>query len=401
KGQKYFAALDLIHGYHQLPLAPQCRRFTAFTTPLGLYEWTVLPFGLKSAPAIFQKTLQTLFSELLFHGVLVYLDDIIVYAKDKDQFLARLREVFNRLNAFGLTLNKEKCTLGCSKVDYLGWEISEHGQRISESRLQGIKDLERAHGAHWNKRPLAWSETDHRNLTFVLKNTSPKVMRWRLELAEYQFEIRHIAGKQNVVADTLSLKEDEADVRYLVVIVDNFSRFTELVPTISTTGEEAADALIAAVVSRHGVPECIRSDSGRQYDNGLLKRLCERLKIVQSFTHPHHHESNGIVERKNQDIGKHLRKMYSEGLRKQEWVDAVPLIMSLLNDTPCSTTGMSPRELLYGTDSGKFSLLKRLTKEDSENPSTDDELKTIYKNYLSLLDHRLKQKRSTASRKQE
>ncbi|GKT29195.1 pol polyprotein, partial [Aduncisulcus paluster] len=208
---------------------------------------------------------------------------------------------------------------------------------------------------------------------------------------------------EEVSIDTFGpvVKEDEADVRYLVVIVDNFSRFTELVPTISTTGEEAADALIAAVVSRHGVPECIRSDSGRQYDNGLLKRLCERLKIVQSFTHPHHHESNGIVERKNQDIGKHLRKMYSEGLRKQEWVDAVPLIMSLLNDTPCSTTGMSPRELLYGTDSGKFSLLKRLTKEDSENPSTDDELKTIYKNYLSLLDHRLKQKRSTASRKQE
>ncbi|GKT20193.1 unnamed protein product, partial [Aduncisulcus paluster] len=52
-------------------------------------------------------------------------------------------------------------------------------------------------------------ETDHRNLTFVLKNTSPKVMRWHLELAEYQFEIRHIAGKQNVVADTLSRGTEE------------------------------------------------------------------------------------------------------------------------------------------------------------------------------------------------
>ncbi|GKT37815.1 uncharacterized protein LOC109101758, partial [Aduncisulcus paluster] len=115
-GKKFFAALDLVHGYHQLPLAPETKHITAFTTPLGLFEWNVLPFGLKTAPAIFQKTLQHVFSDIMFHGVLVYLDDIIVYADDAPTFISRLSEGFNRLEEFGLLLNKKKCVLGTEEV---------------------------------------------------------------------------------------------------------------------------------------------------------------------------------------------------------------------------------------------------------------------------------------------
>ncbi|GKT19949.1 hypothetical protein ADUPG1_011606, partial [Aduncisulcus paluster] len=100
-GQYYFAALDLVHGYHQLPLHPDTRHITAFTTPLGLFEWTVLPFGLKSAPGIFQRTIQHLFSDLLYHGVLVYLDDIIVYGSTAEEFIERLTEVLKRICSFG------------------------------------------------------------------------------------------------------------------------------------------------------------------------------------------------------------------------------------------------------------------------------------------------------------
>ncbi|GKT22547.1 hypothetical protein ADUPG1_012152 [Aduncisulcus paluster] len=139
---------------------------------------------------------------------------------------------------------------------------------------------------------------------------------------------------EEISVDTFGpvVPNETCEYHYLIVIVDNISQFIELVPAKTATGREAADAIITAVIARHGVPEALRTDGGRQYKNTLMNQLCERLKLVHTITTAHHHEENGIVERYDQEILKHLRKMYSQGLKKGEWVTAVPLIISILNN---------------------------------------------------------------------
>ncbi|GKT32996.1 hypothetical protein ADUPG1_007027 [Aduncisulcus paluster] len=93
--------------------------------------------------AVITETIQHLFSDLLYHRVLVYLDDIIVYGSTAEEFIERLEEVLKRICSFGLSLNKKKTVLGCTQIDYLGWTIHHDGRRISH-RFQGIRDVQPA-----------------------------------------------------------------------------------------------------------------------------------------------------------------------------------------------------------------------------------------------------------------
>ena len=81
KGSKYFVALDLRSGYWQIPMEQESRQYTAFRAGKGLYEFVVMPFGLKTAPATFQRNMDFLLGDLRHQGCLVYIDDILVHAR--------------------------------------------------------------------------------------------------------------------------------------------------------------------------------------------------------------------------------------------------------------------------------------------------------------------------------
>ena len=92
-GARIFSTLDLARGYHQVAMAEEDKSKTAFTTPLGLFEFNRMPFGLTGAPATFQRLMQSSMNDLVFKIMLVYLDDILVYAKTH---MTRLSMVFAR-----------------------------------------------------------------------------------------------------------------------------------------------------------------------------------------------------------------------------------------------------------------------------------------------------------------
>ena len=128
---KYFSTLDLASGYWQLPVHPESQEKTAFITHQGLYEFRVMPFGLRNAPAVFQRLAQNVLSGLNPEEgpdfVSVYIDDTLVFSETLEEHLEHLRQVIERFAAAGLKLNPEKCHFIRKEVEYLGYLITPNG----------------------------------------------------------------------------------------------------------------------------------------------------------------------------------------------------------------------------------------------------------------------------------
>jgi len=138
---RYLSTLDLKNGYWQVPLAQESRPITAFTIPgKGLYQFTVMPFGLHSAPATFQRLLDTVLGPDLEPHVFVYLDDIIVISKTFHEHLELLAETFLRLRNAQLRLNPDKCKFCVDKLKYLGHIIDREGIRTDPEKVSAVAD---------------------------------------------------------------------------------------------------------------------------------------------------------------------------------------------------------------------------------------------------------------------
>ena len=98
---------------------------TAFVTRNGLYQFNVMPFGLYNAPATFERLMESVLAGLQWEICLIYLDDIIVYAKTFEETNRNLSKVFDRLAAAGLKLKAKKCNIFAESVNYLGHVVSE------------------------------------------------------------------------------------------------------------------------------------------------------------------------------------------------------------------------------------------------------------------------------------
>ena len=138
-GSKYFTTLDLLSGYWQVPLDSDAQEKSAFITRSGLWKWKVLPFGLTSAPATFQRLMEQVLRGLHWKTALLYLDDVIVISPDFKSHLVRLEEVLQRLQKAGLKLKPKKCELLQEEVKYLGHLVSAAGIATDPEKIEAIK----------------------------------------------------------------------------------------------------------------------------------------------------------------------------------------------------------------------------------------------------------------------
>jgi hypothetical protein len=138
-GSRYFSTLDLVSGYWQVPLDQEAQERSAFITRSGLWQWKVLPFGLTSAPATFQRLMERVLQGLHWRTLLLYLDDVIVIAPDFPTHLERLGEVLDRLQQAGLKLKPSKCELLRKRVRYLGHIVSEEGVSTDPEKTAAVE----------------------------------------------------------------------------------------------------------------------------------------------------------------------------------------------------------------------------------------------------------------------
>ena len=138
---KYFTTLDLASGYHQVALSDEDRQKTAFSTIDGHFEFLRMPFGLKTAPATFQRMMNTVLTGINGIKCFVYLDDIVVYGKSLDDHIERLTAVFDRFRSFNLKLNPIKCVFLSKDVVYLGHRITPSGIFPDEEKIKAILEF--------------------------------------------------------------------------------------------------------------------------------------------------------------------------------------------------------------------------------------------------------------------
>ena len=137
-GGKAFSKLDLSQAYQQVSLAEESRKYVVINTHRGLFRYNIMPFGVSSAPGVFQRVMENLLKDI--PKVEVYLDDILITGETESEHLATLEEVLQRLAAAGLHLKREKCTFLASSVTYLGFRIDSQGLHPVTEKVEAIKN---------------------------------------------------------------------------------------------------------------------------------------------------------------------------------------------------------------------------------------------------------------------
>ena len=223
-GMTIFSKVDLFKGYHQIPVFEHDVNKTAVITPFGLYIFPNTPFGLKNAGQDFQRMMDEILGDLPF--CFVYLDDILIFSKNRKQHLEHLKQVFEILAANGLVVNRAKCILGVTDLDFLGYHVSAEGIRPLPEKVEAIrkvkspttiKELQRFLGMVGYYRRCIRAAAHHMSFLFEALAGKPKKLNWTSE-CESAFQATKEALAQSTMlrhprpSAPLALTTDASDI---------------------------------------------------------------------------------------------------------------------------------------------------------------------------------------------
>ncbi|KAL6466207.1 hypothetical protein MHYP_G00263400 [Metynnis hypsauchen] len=151
-----------------------------------------------------------------------------------------------------------------------------------------------------------------------------------------------------VAADLTELPMSAKGNRYVLVLMDLYTKFVNLYPLKTQTAVSVAQCIFEQFIPQHGVPESLHSDQGRQFESDLIKHLCGLMAIRKLRTSPYHAQCDGAVERYNRTLKEELSKyLFELGL---EWDDHLPQVALAYNTTVHASTGFTPFYLAHGRD---------------------------------------------------
>ncbi|GJR64254.1 putative reverse transcriptase domain-containing protein [Tanacetum coccineum] len=283
QGSSIYSKIDLRSGYHQLRVREEDIPKTAFRTRYGHYEFQVMPFGLTNAPAVFMDLINRVCKPYLDKFVIVFIDDILIYSKNKQEHAEHLKLILELLKKEQLYAKFSKCEFWIPKVQFLGHVIDSQGIHVDPAKIESVKDwaspksateirqffgLSRScncapilalpegnedfiaycdasikglgavlmqrekviayasrklklHEKNYTTHDLELVFTDHKSLQHILdqKELNMRQRRWLELLSDYDCEIRYHPGKANVVADALSRKEQIKPLRVRALVM--------------------------------------------------------------------------------------------------------------------------------------------------------------------------------------
>ncbi|GJS32937.1 putative reverse transcriptase domain-containing protein [Tanacetum coccineum] len=246
QGSSVYSKIDLRSGYHQLRVREKDIPITAFRTRYGHYEFQVMPFGLTNAPAVFMDLMNRVCRPFLDKFVIVFIDDILIYSKNKEEHKEHLRIILELLQKEKLYAKFLKCEFWLDSMQFLGHVINSQGVHVDLEKVEAIKSWSAPKFFRLSAPILALPEGSEdfvvycdaslkgygavlmqrekviaarcclRIITLIIlgpEELNMRQRRWIELLSDYDCEIRYHPGKANVVADALSRKEREKPLR--------------------------------------------------------------------------------------------------------------------------------------------------------------------------------------------
>ncbi|KAL0439969.1 UNVERIFIED_CONTAM: Polyprotein P3 [Sesamum latifolium] len=141
-GCELMSFLDAFQGYNQIRLADEDQEKSNFVTDQGIFCYNIMPFGLKNAGATYQRLVNNMFREQIDRTMEVYIDDMLVKSKRKEDLAQDLQECFGILRHFGMKLYPTKCTFGVHGGKFLGFMISQRGIEVNPEKIKAILEMQ-------------------------------------------------------------------------------------------------------------------------------------------------------------------------------------------------------------------------------------------------------------------
>ncbi len=305
---RYLSKLDLNRGYHQIPLSKASMERSAFILPSGLFEWTVLPFGLHAAPASFARLMSTV-TRKVQACCTHYFDDLVVYSYTWEDHLSDIGKVFRELQTAGLSVNLEKCKFAQKEVLFLGHVIGNGCSRPNPEKLKSVKEY-----------PLPKTKTDVRSF-LGLAGYYRKYIPGFAEISRHLTALTKKSAAVNVTLDSESLAAFETLKSALISAPVLRSPMVDKQFYIQT---DASGHAIAAILSQqfedgeHPISYASRQLSAPERNYSTIEReLLAIIFAVRQF-HVYIYGRESVLQTDHQPLV-YLGRMRSSNARLMRW----------------------------------------------------------------------------------
>ena len=260
---KVFSVLDAKSGFLQIKLDYESILLTTFNTPQGRYRWLRLPFGVKSAPEIFQKAMDIMLEGI--EGAKAIMDDILVGGRDADDHDRILQKVVDRATQWNMSMNVDKCQIRKNRVSYVGHMVTEHGLEPSHNKVRALTEMPAATSKEEVRRFLGMIQYLAKFIPDLSAKDAP-----RRQLLKKQVGF-HWSGAQQESFRTLK------DCCSKAPVLAQYEKDKEL-----TIQCDASSTALGEMLMKDGRPVAYTSRALTQTEQGYAQTEKETLAIVHS-----------------------------------------------------------------------------------------------------------------------
>ncbi|KAF7695190.1 hypothetical protein HF521_006913, partial [Silurus meridionalis] len=391
---QWYTVIDLCSAFFSIPLHPDSRHLFAFTYGGQQYTYTRLPQGYCESPSVFNQVLARDLQNLQQKSrLLQYVDDLLICSETREQCLKDSITVLKALAENGHKVSKEKLQFCSKKVEYLGRVLEGTTRKISPTHVEAIRnaprpenvrqmlsflgmagfsrpwicdfalkaqplrDMIKAAGQNKPSAKLEWT-SDGIAAFELIKNTMASAP--ALACPNYSKPFHLYVSERQGFASAVLMQHQEgmgnqpiayfstavSGKRYILVVVDRFSRWVEAIATADNKAKTVAKFLCREVIPRFGIPDQIQSDNGSHFTNELMKTVWKALGVKQKLGCVYHPQSQGMVERANGTIKAKVAKICAS--TKLNWVQALPLALMKMRSQTNRTLHLTPHEIVTG-----------------------------------------------------